>query len=283
MSEALLERLLDATLTLGDLLLGWLLYFPPTAAVAVLGILTCLLMMLVRRWTTNQDLLARAHADRRRLRVLMREARVAGDKNAARRYRTTNGEIALKLVRAEGKPLLAALLPLVLIGTWGWYRLRYLPPVEDESVQIELSLDVSAIDSIAFLAPQQGIHTEEGYVMLVEEAGGDVPAGVAKWTVSGKASPEPYTLVLNHGNRRFHHELLIGQRTCTSELVIHDPGRAVPQSFVRMRVPKIAGMIPGPHPDDWGGYGAIFPSWVITYVLFVVPLYFITKRLFRIY
>jgi len=278
-----MDALLNVTLALGDLLFGWLLYLPVVAAVAVLGILTSLLMLLVRRWTTNQDLLGRAHADKERLKVLMREAKAAKDKNAARRYRTTNGQIALKLMRAEGKPLLAVLAPLILIGTWGWCRLGYSPPQEDEPVQVELSLSASAIGSVAFLVPQRGIDAEQRYVVLVEEASGDVLAGVARWTVSSKASPEAYTLVLNHGDRRFEHDLLIGQRTFAAELVMHEPGRALPQSYVRMRVPRIAGMIPGLYPDDWRGYGAFFPSWVITYVLFVLPFYLITKRLFRIH
>ena len=284
MIDTLLSGLLSATLAIGDRLFGWLLHLPPVAAVAVLGILTSLLMSLARRWTTNQDLLGRAHADKRRLKVLTREAKAAKDKKAVSRYRTTSGEIALKLMRAEGKPLLTVLLPLILMGTWGWYRLGYLPPQENELVQVELSLPASAIGSVAFLVPHWGIdEPEKGYVVLVEEAAGDVPAGVAKWTVSGQASPEPYTLVLNHGDRRFQHDLLVGQRTYAAELVMHEPGRTLPQSFVRMRVPKIAGIFPGPHPDDWGGYGAWFPSWVITYFLFVLPFYFITKRLFRVY
>jgi len=278
------SALLSAILAIGDLLFGWLLYLPPVAAIGLLGVFTSLLIVLVRRLTTNRNLLGRAHADKRRLKVLTREAKAAGDNDAVNRCRTTNGQIALKLMRAEVKPLLVVLLPLILIGTWGWYRLGYIPPQEDEPVQVEMSLPASAIGSVAFLVPQPGIHAkQQRYVVLVEEATGDVPAGIAKWTVSGKASPEVYTLVLNYGDRRFRHDLLIGQRTHSPELVAHEPGRMLPQSYVRMRVPKIAGIIPGLYPDDWRGYGVLFPSWVITYILFVLPFYFITKRLFHIY
>ena len=277
-------NLLSATLAIGDLLFGWLLHLPPVAAIGLLGVFTSLLMVLVRRLTTNRDLLGRVHADKRRLKVLMREAKAAGNNDAVSRYRVTNGQIALKLMRAEVKPLLVALAPLILIGVWGWHRLGYIPPQEDEPVQVELSLPASAIGSVAFLVPQRGIDVkEQRYVAPVEEASGDTPAGIAKWTISGKASPEAYTLVLNHGDRRFQHDLLIGQQTHSPELVAHEPGRMLPQSYVRMRVPKIAGIVPGLYPDDWQGYGLLFPSWVMTYIAFVLPSYFVTKRLFRIY
>lgn len=278
------DVLLRAILVIGDLLFGWTLLLPPVMPVAVLGILTSAVMLMVRRWTTDQDLLGRAHADKRRLKVLMREAKTAQDKAAMKRLRATNGEIALKLMGAEVKPALAAVLPLVLLGTWGWYRLGYVPPREDEPVSIELSLPVSAAGSIAFLVPQEGILPENRhYVARVEEVGGETPAAVARWTVRGKAATKPYTLVLNHGQRRFEHDLLIGQRTYATELVFHEPGRLLPQSYARMRVPQIAGLVEGPHPDGWNGYGALFRGWVITYLLVVVPLYFAVKRLFRLH
>ena len=280
------DVLLRATLAIGDLLFGWVLLLPPVMPIVVLGILTSGLMLAVRRWTTDQDLLGRAHADKRQLRVLMREAKAAKDKATVKRLRTTNAEIALKLMGAEVKPLLAAILPLIVMGIWGWYRLGYVPPQEDEPVTIELSLPASAAGSVAFLVPQEGIRVESGYVARVEEVErnkAEIPAAVARWTVRGKAAAEPYTLVLNHHQRRFEHDLLIGQRTYATDLVSHEPGRLLPQSYARMCVPKIAGLIEGPHPDDWDGYGALFPSWVITYLLVVVPFYFAAKRLSRLY
>ncbi|NQU21647.1 MAG: DUF106 domain-containing protein [Candidatus Nealsonbacteria bacterium] len=277
------DMLLRATLAVGDLLFGWALFIPPVLTVAVLGILTSGLMLAVRRWTTDQDLLGRADADKRRLKVLMREAKAVKDKAAVKRLRTTNGEIALKLMGAEVKPSLLAILPLVLIGTWGWYRLGYVPPQEDEPVLVELSLPASAAGSVAFLVPQEGIRVKNGYVTHVEEVEGRIPAAVAKWTVCGKAAAEPFTLVLNHGKSRFEHDLLIGQRTYATDIVLHEPGRLLPQSYVRMRVPKIAGLVEGPQLDDWGGYGALLPSWVVTYLLVVIPFYFGTKRLFRLH
>jgi len=286
------DVLLRASLAAGDLLFGWALLLPTVIVVAILGVLTSALMLVVRRWTTDQDLLGRACADRRRLKVLMREAKAVKDKAAVKRLRKTNGEIALKRLGAEVKPLLAVLLPLVLIGTWGWYRLGYVPPRDDEPVMIELSLPASAAGSVAFLVPQEGIRVkdvedvEDGYVARVEEveeSKAEIPAAVARWTVRGKAAAEPYMLVLNHGERRFEHDLLIGQRTYAADLVLHEPGRPLPQSYARMRVPKIAGLVEGPHPDDWDGYGALFPSWVITYLLVVVPFYFAAKRLFHLH
>ena len=99
--------MMNFCVTLMDYVLGWSLHLPHVAILALLAVCTAVVLTGVRKFTTNQDLLGRAKADKARLKVLMRAAKQAGDKEAVKRYRATNGEIGAVGMKAELLPLAA--------------------------------------------------------------------------------------------------------------------------------------------------------------------------------
>ncbi len=250
-----------------------------------LAMLTSVLLAILRRWTTDQERLGRAVADKRRQRELIRAAKARGDREAVGRHRATLGAIAVKLMCAEGRPLLAAILPIAFVGTWAWYRLGHLPPRADEPVVIQLALPPGEIGELAWLQPQKGVRIVGPVVREVETGTDPGPAhGVARWTVSAAARPGPYPLTIRSATGTYIHPHLVGQRTYAPPVVFHDPdGGVLPQTEARLAVPPICGLIPGPGPADWGGFGSFFPAWVITYIVFVLPLFILGKRVLRLH
>src|SRR5690242_17736034 len=122
-----------------DYVLGWLLLLPRDAAIVVIAVLTSLVLTLGRKWCTNQELLGRCAGDLRRLKQLIRQTKASSAAPAVRRseiqrMKSTVSLIKLKQLRAEGRVLLVALLPLALLATWGMERLDYVPPRPGEEL-----------------------------------------------------------------------------------------------------------------------------------------------------
>jgi hypothetical protein len=238
-------------------------------------------MALVRRWTTDQDLLQRAHADQVCLRRLLREAKARRDRPTMVRIRASLSGIAVKLLAAEGRPLLAAIVPIALLGTWAWFRLGHVPPRVGEPIVVELSLPADQVGELVWLLPQPGLEVQTPPVQEVAPATtGGTAYGAARWTVAGTAGR--HRLICRGAAGSWEHPLDIGRRTYTDPVRCHTPDQLLPQTHVQFAVPPILGFLPGPRPESWGGWGAMFPSWVITYVLLVLPLFILGKRVFRL-
>ena len=112
----ILPLLNNSILAIADPLLGWLLYLPSDLALILLGAGTAALLTLVRPLTTNQDLLRRCRHDKRRLKELIRRAKRNKDRRALRNRQATRGMIAMMQLKAEGLPLLVAILPIAVLG-----------------------------------------------------------------------------------------------------------------------------------------------------------------------
>ena len=157
----MLDRLSEFIVRLMDVPLGWLLRLPSDAQLFLVAIGSALILAGVRAVTSNQDLLRRCRADQARQKALLREAKARKDQDAVKRHRATLGMIALKQFRQEGGPMLASLLPIVLLATWAFHRLEFHPPAAGEVVDFTASFPISAVGKITHIAPAEGVTAEK--------------------------------------------------------------------------------------------------------------------------
>lgn len=285
------------SLGLFDTLLGWLLELPRPVGLVVVGLATAGLLALIRKGTTNQDRLARAAADLRRLKELANAAKQSRDSDALARIKQTRGRIGLIKLKAEGWPLVAMLVPLALMATWAFERIAYSPPAAGQSVEIVLHLRsgsgpaLTAKDDLLHLVPQAGLRAQNGWVQpvrierdsptrwdrfwakmtfsAVHEAEPDL---VAIWRLQGDAHDEAYHLVFRWKDRTFERDLLIGQRSYSPVL---DERPDEPVIFeIRLQETRLFG-IPG--------LSVWLPAWLVGYLIVTIPFVLVLKRLFRIY
>ncbi len=292
----MLEALTNAVLLITDPLLNWLLYMPRSAAIAVVAILTSLLLTYSRKWAADQEWLARADADIKRLKILTREARKRRDKEAVKRHTMSVNQIKLRSVKHEGKPLLVAILPIALLATWGFSRLGHVPPRDNEPVQIKMYMPPSGIDDFAHILPQPDIQADTGWVQRVKpdtypepdgywEKGTRFVAewlqimpplgGVATWTVRAPARREPYTLQLVYRGEVYEKELIVGRRIYAAQAVLVDLDGPVQATEQMLPIVKPFGVI--------GGFGPFFPPWLVAYLLIAIPFVSVLKRVANIY
>jgi uncharacterized membrane protein (DUF106 family) len=229
----LLNLVNDFIVSLMDPVLGWLLRVPGSVALFIVAIGTSGILTFVRLFTTNQDLLRRCDHDKKRLKQLIREAKKAKDKEALARHRASFGQVSMKLMRAEGKPLLVSLLPIALLAVWVFARLAYVPPPADEPVTVKAYFETSAVDRLVTLLPPtnlqladrgdtagwvQRIHLDPDYVDT------NVRNGLAVWRLKPETTPAAAVLTFHYDGKNYTKALEVGGRTYAPPLEFYNPG-----------------------------------------------------------
>jgi len=271
------EALNSACLAIMDLLLGWALHLPRDVVLIAVGVGTALLLTVVRLVTTDQGLLSRCAADKARLRELIREAKKRGDKEAVGRHRTTMRQIGAVQFRAEGKPLLASVVPIALVAVWCFSRIAYLPPRPGDAVTVRAYFPVAGIGRLAHVAPQDGVEAETGWIQRVREdvaPWGEVTNGVAEWTLRCEGRDEPYQLAIRYAGGSHVLPLTVDGVRYSPPLESFD-GESLLAAEVALRPYKLFGLVPGTP-------GGFLAPWLVGYLVIVLPFSFLLKPLLRI-
>lgn len=254
-----------------DLVVGWLLVLPRDAAIVLVAVSTALALVLVRKFSTDQELLRRCAADRKRLRELRRAARRARDRAALARLGATQGQVALKAFAQEWKPMLVSLIPIALLATWCWQRLEYLPPKAGEPVTFTATFPISAAGQLAHLAPTEGLQAPQGWIraLIVDT---NTATAQATWTLAGTRGLHAVTLRCD--NHTYLHPLLLGERKYQVQLLAHDPQGI--RTAVGLQPARLFGIVPG-----LPALG--LAPWLVAYLLLAMVAYPGAKRLLRVW
>ena len=287
-----------------DYVLGWVLYLPRDLGLFAVALLTSALMTFVRPWSTDQEWLGRADADKKRLGELMAQARRDRDKPARKRFKDTLNLIKLKSVRFEGKPLLWVILPVALLATWCFCRLGFEAPKTGQEILVRLYTPASATGDYPhlLLGPDSGLSADSAVQEIVNDQpmqyegpwdkvvnefiGGYLRwlpwyqspplGGVATWKLQAAHEGEKlHVLKFVYGGKVYEKELLVGSRYYSTGFQLYED-EAVQCVEIVMKPTKLFGVIGG---VDW----LFIPPWLVAYLLIAIPLFSLLKRIFRIY
>lgn len=262
------------SLTVVDVLLGFLLRFPTTVAIVAVSIGSGMILTLARRFTTDQTKLAIAAEDRKTQKQLAKAAKARGDKEVAKRHLAVRNQISLLTLGQEGKPLLVSLLPIALLATWAVERLEFHPPQPGEDISIVAYVPRRLVGQTMHIVPVEGLTAETGWISgIVPGEIMGIPCGEARWTLQ---SPQygDFPLQFRLQGHTLDGAILIGARTYANARLWF------PEHEIRidteLRQVKPFGFIPGIP-------ALMFPPWLVAYVLLVIPSVFATKKLFGIH
>ena len=231
-----------------DYIFGWLLRLPSDVTLLVIALMTSGALTLVRKWTTDQDVLGRATADNDRLAVLIKEAKRAGNKEALARLRVTKAQVGMLKFKQEGKPTLVSLLPIALLATWAFARLEFLPPAPGETVVAVAHAPVSAAGEAVHLVPTPGVTAVAGWVKSFAVDGHEA---TARWQLRFDRAADADGLVAHRAAGETRVELKLRER-------------------------RLFGVVPG--------IPAIgFAAWIVGYLLLVIPLVPLLKKVLKIH
>jgi hypothetical protein len=263
----------NVCLSIGDVLFGWSLRLPSDATLFAISAISAVILILARRLTTNQDLLRRVASDKKTLKQLIRRAKKEADRDTLQRQRKTLSTVSLLAFRSEWLPLLVSILPIAVLATWCIFRLGYHPPRAGEAVDLMVYAPVSAAGTVAHVVPEAGVRSD-GWIRQLQPVTDDGPPySSARWTLRADGDSAPYRLTLRIGGKNYTREFLVGQRIYSSPVVYHDDDVV---TELQMKPLKLFGIVPGM--DAIG-----FPPWLVAYLIIVLPLVPLLKRVFRVY
>ncbi len=278
----------NAVVALADPLFNWLLRLPTDVALVIVAVGTAAIITFSRLFTTNQDLLRRCDRDKKRLKELIRAAKREKDKAAVTRYRTTWNMIGVTAMKQEGWPLLAAIVPIAILGTWCFQRLAFVPPRAGETVSVNACFPVSMVGELAHAVPQEGLREVSGEDSgnnghWIQEIVNDVPGpggiarnGIATWKIQAKARHEPYALQIRCKTITVKKELLVGQLVYSPDVEFYGNDQPITSVQIDMKPVKLLGFVPG---IDW----LLVPPWLVAYFLIAIPSVSLIKRVTRIF
>jgi uncharacterized membrane protein (DUF106 family) len=284
----MLDWVNHAIVALADPLLSWLLRLPTDLALVIVAVGTGAIITLCRPLTSNQDLLRRCDQDKKRLKELIRQAKRQKDKEAVKRYRTTRNMIGMMTMKEEGGPLLAAIVPIAILGTWCFQRLAFVPPRAGETVQVKAYFPVSAVGELAHVVPQEGLRevsredsgASSRWIQEIEKdvpgPGGIATSGIATWKIQARARPQPYALEIRYKTVTVEKELLVGQPFYSPDVEFYGDGHPITSAQIDMKPVKFLGFVPG---ITW----LLMPPWLVAYFLIAIPSVSLIKRVTGIY
>lgn len=274
----MLQTLNDMMLLLMDVILGWMLLLPMGVALLIVAVGTAAILTFVRPFTTNQDLLQRCKRDKKKLGKFIRQAKRERDKDALARFRATVAQIAMKTLRAEGKPLLLSIIPVAFLAVWCFGRLGFIAPQPDEPITVRAYFPASAIGKIALIVPAEGVTAEDGWIQHIIEdpnkgAGGKVN-GWATWKLSAHGREEPYTLEIRYKGKTCSKAMLVDGQRYSTTLELY-PETAIQAVQLDLTPYKPFGIVPG--------FPKLFlDPWLVGYLLITIPVVFLLRWAFNI-
>lgn len=256
-----------------DAVVGWLLNVPSDVALFALAVIGAAIQTAARRFTTDQDLLRRCNADKKRLRELIGEAKRRGDADAVRRHRATQRMVAAKAGRCETRPLLVSLIPIVFIGIWAFQRMAWHPPRTGEAIAVQAYFPIAAAGQVAHMVPADGLTADEGWIQEIHAVNEDGPPhGMATWHVRA-AAPGVYDLTLRRGSRSWVKRIRVGERTYEPPQTFYDDDLLCIET--KLNAIKLFGIVPGIR-------ALALPPWLIAYLLVTIPAMSLLKRVLKI-
>lgn len=252
-----------------DLILGWLLYLPRDLALLVFALGTALLMTLVRRFVTNQDLLHRCASDLRKLNVLKRKARSNRDHETLGRLRSTAAMIKGMQLSADMRVLSVVLIPVAILAIWASERLDYFPPRVGDTLVIRASYPISSVDRVTHLVPIPQLTMSSNAITLVSATSDSPPNGEATWRIQ-PTSAGKYSLTIRHLGESVEHPFRVGE-TIYDPPTIQHPGHRLWQTELLLQRYHPLGWSLG---TAWHG----LPPWMMGYLILTLILVPMLKR-----
>ena len=292
----MLERLNDLLVRMMDPVLGWILYLPRDVRLFLVALMTALILVYVRKWTTNQPWLKLADADQIRLDALIKDAKKQKDKEAVKRHQQTIAQIKLASLKYEGKPLLWAIIPILFLATWCFGRLGFVPPKDGETVVVKAYFPNTAIGRVGHVVPCQGIRAENGWVQAVDtdrplehptrwqqvnawlsaKMGMTTPLeGAAVWKLNAAARDVPYDLKMVVGGKVYEFPLLVGAKRYEPTMKVFTDG-ILQAVEVQLKPLKLFGIVDGME-------CVALPPWLAAYLLIAVPFAMLFRRWLSVY
>jgi uncharacterized membrane protein (DUF106 family) len=122
-----------------DTVFGWLLVIPPFWSILILSLLVSLIIVVITKFTTDQDLMKRLKGESKELQKQMKTLKEHPEKLMA--VQKQQMEMSMKMMRQSFRPMIWTLIPILLIFGWMQDRLAYEPIMPDQEFSVKLQFE----------------------------------------------------------------------------------------------------------------------------------------------
>lgn len=245
-----------------DFLFGWLLYLPPFWAILILSFLVSVIIVLITKYTTNQDLMKRLKEETKALQKEMKELKEDPEKMMHVQKKAMQANI--KYMAQSFRPMIFTIIPILIIFGWIQGHLAYEPILPGQEFNVEVVFEKGVSGSIIAEAP-------EG-IQITSDKTREVSDGKTIFTFKGKKGK--YTapgITFTVGEKTYSKDVLI-----TDEQKYFTPLKRVNDKTVKRIETKHDKL-------EVIKLGPIGLTWIWSYVLFSIIFSSILRRVFKVY
>lgn len=190
-----LFNLLDPAL---DFIFSPILPLPPFFSIMIMALLISLLIALITKYTTNQDLMKQLKEEQKELQKEAKELR--NHPEEAMKVNKKVFETNMKYMKQSMKSMIYTFIPIIIIFGWMMSNLSYLPIKSGEEFNIELQFKGGTSGEV-ILEPTEG--TE-----IISEPTQKIVDGKAQFGLKAKEEGE-YLIVFNLDNTMYSKKVII--------------------------------------------------------------------------
>jgi uncharacterized membrane protein (DUF106 family) len=155
-----------------DVLFGWLLPLDPFWSILILSFIISLIIIVITKYTTKQDLMKHLKEESKELQKQMKELKDKPEKMME--VQKKHMESSMKYMRESFRPLLWTFVPIILIFGWMSSNLAYEPIMPGQEFSVRVQLEKGITGTITASSPE-GIE-------LTSEPSKEVSDGIAIFT-----------------------------------------------------------------------------------------------------
>lgn len=135
-----------------DLLFGWLLPLPPFWSILILSFIMSLIIILITKYTTDQDLMKHLKEESRALQKQIRELKDNPERQLE--VQKKHMESSMTYMKHSFRPMLFTFLPIILIFGWISAHLAYEPIRPGQEFSVRLDFEKGANGTVTVQVPE---------------------------------------------------------------------------------------------------------------------------------
>jgi len=246
-----------------DFIFGWMLGLPPFWSILILSFLISLIIVLITKYTTDQDLMKHLKTESKELQKQMKTLKDQPEKMMA--VQKQHMEMSMKMMKQSFRPMFFTLIPILLIFGWMQDRLAFEPITPEQEFSVKIQFEKGLTGVINATAP-------EG-IVLTSEPSKEITDGTAIFTFKG-TEPGTYSapgLTFTVNGKEYAKDILI-----TNERKYLTPLKTIRDKTVYSieTVHEKAKVI---------NIGTFSLSWLWSYIIFSIAFSSILRKLLKIY
>ena len=243
-----------------DFAFGWLLKLPPFFALLILSLLISLIIVLIYKYTTNQQLMKQLKEEIKGYQKQMKELRQHPEKALDVQKKAMQAN--MKYMGHSMKATLITFIPIIIIFGWMNSHLAFEPIMPGQEFSVAVNLAKGETATIEAIAPD-GIE-------LTGNSTREAENGQALFTMEAKKSGE-YLL-----------EFKADDQSYTKELIVTNERAYSPQAQLFRNLP-VKSIAINYQPTKIINLGFLRLGWLWSYILFSIVFSMVLRKIMKIY